>query len=434
MPEPAVSPRPAIADARLDAAVAAGIISADQAAAIRALPDPPDESAGTPEAPRELNAVAIAYFVGGAAVLFAFGWFIVDRWKVLGPGGILVVSLVYAALFALTARTLARYGFHFGAGVAAFLAVGMTPLVAWALLDLGGLWYEPGAWSGPPFAVRVDVLESLRWIPLELATALAALVALRRLRFGILALPVAAALPMAVAHAMPLFVDSLTLVELNAWAALVSATALLAVGYYADQRPADGEDFAQWIYLPGLVTLATAVMALWPYLGWERHGLIALAIGLFALSLYLRRMMFVVFGALGVVGYLAYLAFDVFRGAADFPVLLATFGLSVIVVTVWLQRRYPALARRVEARQTRRGAVPRARLVFGGAIVVAMALFALHVNGAQGRAHAAMARMHDARVDYYRNQQRLRANRLRQAAGRGSAADSLAAPPGGRAR
>ncbi len=128
--------------------------------------------------------------------------------------------------------------------------------------------------------MRIDVLESLRWIPLDLATALAALAALRPVRFGILALPVAAALPLAVAHTVPLFVDPLTIAELNSWAPLVSATMLLAAGYLVDRCTGDGEDYARWVYLPALV----------------------------------------------------------FREVANFPVLLATFGLSVIVVTVWLQR------------------------------------------------------------------------------------------------
>jgi hypothetical protein len=429
MPEPSGAPRPEISHARLNAAVAAGIISADQAAAIRALPEP----GGAPavEARRGLNAVAIAYFVGGAAVLFGFGWFIVDRWRALGPGGILVVSLVYAALFALTSRTLGRYGFRFAAGIAAVLTVGMTPLVAWALLDLGGLWYEPGVRSGMPMPYQVDVLESLRWIPLELATALAALIALRRVRFGILALPVAAALPMAVAHAMPLLVSPDVLVELNSWAAVGSAMVLLAAGYYVDQHTTDGEDYADWIYLSALVTLTVAVLVLWPLLGAERHALIAVAIGLFALSLYLHRSMFVVFGALGVIGYLAYLAFDVFKNFANFPVLLATFGLSVIVLTVWLQRRYPALARRVEARQTRHGAVPHARLVFGGAIVIAIGLYAGHVGGARARGAKTLARMREQQVKYYQNQQRIEANRARRAQSRGAAPDSLPARPSG---
>lgn len=430
MPEPSGTPHAGISDARLSAAVAAGIITADQASAIAALPEP---GAAAGEAHSEVNAVAIAYFVGGAAVLFAFGWFIVDRWRALGPGGILAVALVYAALFALTGRTFARYGFHFAAGLAAFLAVGMTPLVAWALLDLGGLWYEPGAWSGPPFALRIDVLESLRWIPLELATALAALATLRRVRFDILALPVAVALPLTVAHAMPLFVDPDMLVELNAWAALVSATVLLAAGYLVDRR-ADGDDYAAWVYLPALVTLAIAVLSVWPFLTFERHALIFLALGLFALSLYLRRTMFIVFGALGLVGYLGYLAFDVFRNVANFPVLLATFGLSVIVVTVWLQRRYPALARRVEARQARRGTVPHPRLVFGGTIAAAVALFAGHVPGARARGAAALALAHEAQVNYYRNQRRIKTDNARLRAVPGGPPPARREQPRGGAR
>ncbi len=366
---------------RLEAAVARGIITAEQLQAIRDMPAEAAPPRGrAPEAGRGLNAVTIAYYVGGAAVVFAFGWYVVDRWNTLGPAGVLAIALLYGAIFAFTARYLDRLGFRTAAAVATLLTVVMTPLAAWGLLKLTGQWYEPG-----PHMARTDLLETLRWIPLELATALAALVAMRRVHFAILALPVAAALPFVLGQATPLFMDPELTGEMASWMTIVSATLLLVCGYWVDQHPRDDEDYARWVFLVGLVALMVGVIGAWSAAGYERHGLPALAVGLFALSLLLRRPMFLVFGAIGFVAYLAYLAFDVFRTALSFPVVLATFGVCVILLTVWAQRRYPAMARRVEERQAGSRAVPHAGLVFGGAVLVALTLFAVQLPEARSR-------------------------------------------------
>lgn len=418
-------PEDRISRQRLEDAVTRGIITAEQLQAIRALPEPhpvlgPGAASPPPgegeETRRGLNAVTIAYAIGGVTVLFAFGWYIVDRWNALGPGGVLAVALVYAAVFALTARVVGRLGFHTASAVATLLAVGMTPLVAWSLLRLAGLWYVPGPARPAPLRTRVDILEQLRWIPLELATALAALVALRRVHFGILAVVPAAVLPMVVGHLMPLVLDPDIAGVMSPWATIVSAVVLLGCGYVAQQRTADGEDYAQWIYLAGLVTLAMGIGGAWSFAGHERHALPAIAVGLFALSLFLRRPMFLFFGAFGFIGYLAYLAFDVFRRTLSFPIVLATFGLVVITVTVWLQRRYPALARRVDERQGGRRVLPHAPLVFGGAAVVALATFFAELPAAKTRAAEARARRHDAAVLMLQRQNRARADSARQQA------------------
>src|ERR1700754_481241 len=129
---------------RLDAGVARGIITVEQRDALRAL-----DIAASPEpieARRGMNAVIVAYWVGALAVLCAFAWFLVTRWAVLGPGGVLVVALVYAALFVLIARVLNNHGFDHAAAVATLLVVGMAPVIAWSLLSLAGLWdLYPGA-------------------------------------------------------------------------------------------------------------------------------------------------------------------------------------------------------------------------------------------------------------------------------------------------
>ena len=76
----------AVSRASLDQAVAGGIITADQRDRLIALAEAPAAGAGTERAP----AIMVAYATGALAVLFAFGWFLIERWQRLGPGGVLV--------------------------------------------------------------------------------------------------------------------------------------------------------------------------------------------------------------------------------------------------------------------------------------------------------------------------------------------------------
>src|SRR4051812_29571697 len=189
---------------RLDLGVERGIITAAQREALRAL----DDNEPRLEARRGLNAITVAYWTGAIAVLTAFGWFLTSRWQVLGPAGVLAVAVVYAVLFAFTARWLGREGFRGAAAIATLLIVGMTPVIAWSLLSLGGMWDLYPAGRRSTYIELFDpVWSQLRWLPIDFATMLAALIALRRVRFGVLALPVAAALSAAAGHGVALFIE-----------------------------------------------------------------------------------------------------------------------------------------------------------------------------------------------------------------------------------
>lgn len=374
---------------RLRRAVDAGIINAAQLDALLALEAGTGDSraASAPaEMHRGFNAISVAYWGGAIAVLFAFGWFLVDRWQVLGPGGVLVVTVVYAGLFALAARLLMRAGFHTAAALAALCVVGMTPIIAWAALALAGLWelYE----TGQRLAVAPPPWDTLRWMPIDLATILAALVALRRVRFAVLALPVAIAVWALVGHVSTAFIDPESLVYMWDRVNLVAATALLGAAYSLDQRARHAEDYAFWFYLVGLVALTVAIAGIWNEATklLVAHATLALAILLVVAALRLRRRVFIAFAVLGFLSYLGYLAFDVFRKTVGFPIVLATFGLVVILVTVLAQQRYPELVRRMDADRLTQRTIPGARVIFPGAVAVALALFAAHLPAAREQA------------------------------------------------
>lgn len=175
-------------DRRLDAAVSLGIITAAQAVEIRALT--PERREDTPAASRSAPAAAIGYALGALTVLISMAWFLSDRWEWLGPGGALAVSLLYAAVFLVVARRLRRESYPMAAGLAVLLAVGMTPVGTVALLELFDAFASmpAGACSYPEFIFWGCRGEEL---VVELATLAAALIALRRVRFSPLVLPIA---------------------------------------------------------------------------------------------------------------------------------------------------------------------------------------------------------------------------------------------------
>jgi hypothetical protein len=203
---------------------------------------------------------------------------------------------------------------------------------------------------------------------------LAALLAIRSTQFALLALPIAIALVTLAQHLVPVLFDPLLAGDLQDWMMLFTSTALVFGGYVIAQRQPPGEDYAHWFYLVGLITGVIAFAELWDRAAMPHVALVVGAL-LVVASLYLRRRIFLFFGALAGVAYLFYLAFDVFRKTLSFPILLATFGLSLILLTVWAQRRYPSLARRIEAqRGPGRATLPGGYFTLGAAAVVALVL------------------------------------------------------------
>jgi hypothetical protein len=104
------------------------------------------------------------------------------------------------------------------------------------------------------------------------------------------------------------------------------------------------EDFAFWCYLFGMLAFWGGLTSM--NSGSEiKQGLYALLnVGLIWLAVKLRRSTFLVFGAIGVHLYLGHLAYEVFKDSFFFPFALALLGLSLILLTVWMQRRLLARA------------------------------------------------------------------------------------------
>jgi hypothetical protein len=342
----------------LGLALTRGLITPDQHASLAALAagwDVPQR-----EMPRGFNWVTVAYALGALLVVFAGGWFLTQRWLSLGPVGVLAVVTVYAAIAAVASRWLEHREFPEAAGVAAMVAIALTPVAVWALESLTG-WWPADSW-GRPYYVDYPPAESSRWLVAELATILAALLVLRRRTWSAVVFPLAVALFALVMH-LPRSFDFMLTPVLERWVQMTGALVVCAIANTTDRmvprraEPGRG-DVACPLWVTGLLALAIAILALWPEAGVFRHGLPLLAIGAVAAALSMGRRTHLVFGVFAFFMYLLYLAGEVFRSTAYFPIVLAVLGGGVLAATVWLQRRFPELTSRLAARRGGRGGLP----------------------------------------------------------------------------
>ncbi len=403
----------------LDLGVDRGIITAEQRAQLQTLLGAVESASPPREAERSFNGIAIAYAIGAIVVLFAFGWFMVDRWKVLGDGGVFALSVAYAGTFLIVAQVMKREGFPFARGVAMLLAVGMAPLAMYALVRWVGLWtpeldalcsrqpHPFAACQGQPLAI-------------ELAAVGAALLAMRQMPFSFFMIPIAV-----VSVTLP----ERLLRELSAgpefygvatgWRWVIIASVLAAAAYTVDRRQRD-EDYGFWLWLSVAVTAWFGCMTLFQTDLSLRWYLAPVSLLVITASVILRRRALLIVGLFGVFGFLGWLAFDVFKVTTAFPIVLAMIGVAIIILTVWLQKRFPDVIRRM-------GGDPTQAAQFPGGVLALLAPALLGLILMQDAARLDRDRVADRRSRAHATASRDRARRDSLDAARGL--KRRAAPP-----
>ncbi|MBP7550622.1 MAG: hypothetical protein KA761_10080 [Gemmatimonadaceae bacterium] len=411
-------------DRRLEAAVALGIITEQQAQAIRAIAPAHGERA--PRPPRAIDAATIGYVLGAITVVAAMGWFLADRWEWLGPGGALATAVLYGVILVVVSQRLAREGFTTASGLAMLLAVGTVPVATIALNELLGLF------ARVPFdgchTSDFDLLACRgEELLVELVTIAAALLALRRARFAPLVLPVAALSLRLLFHLVDALGASPMGYGTQGWVWAIGASFTAAAAYTAERRQSDDLDIAFWLHFVSVVAALTATLQVVGSEEFYKHLLPAGAVVAFAYALLMRRFVHVVLGMLWFTGYVFWLAASVFRDSPAFPIVLAALGIAVIVATVWVQRNAERLAARVGVV----GGTGRPRLPGGAALLLAPALVAALMIPMAVREDA--DRNADARWSGERFARRTRAEAIRTAreeeARAAAAKDAKETPP-----
>jgi hypothetical protein len=330
--------------AQLDRAVAAGIISREQATALERLwADQSSAGHGAPAAlPRgRFDAAYVLWYFGALVVIAAMGAFQTIAWTELGPGALAAIAVVYGVVFTLAGAWLwHRRGLRVPGGLMIAVAITMAPLAAYALQDALG-------WPRPPSARYRDIYLYLTggWFPPEIATVIASVVALRFFRFPFLLMPAAVALWFMAMDAAAL-IDPLYHLRHQSHVAVAFGFAVMVAAWLVDLRAR--ADFAFWLHLFGGLSFWTGLhfpLAWWGA-DWTVPALASLA--LIPLALFLGRRVYLILGGIGLFLFLGHLAFSVFSFSLLFPFVLSALGVGVIALGVLYHRRRDRIAAWVE--------------------------------------------------------------------------------------
>ena len=274
-------------------------------------------------------------------MISACAWFLGDKWNVLGSHGIFATVFIYMLIAASIGVWLRGKGFIVGGGLLITVAVCLVPLLTYTIEDMLGLWPadHPGSYKNYYPWINGS------WIVMELATIVAALIALRYVRFAFLTAPIAFSFWfLSMDLAALVFRNAEISWETRQWVSVVVGLCTLLIGYGLDRLfhkvgEPRSEDFAFWCYLFGMFAFWGGLTSMDNGSELTRFVYLLLNIGFIGLALKTRRVTFLVFGALGVHLYLGHLAYTIFKDSFFFPFVIALLGLSLILVTVWIQRR-----------------------------------------------------------------------------------------------
>jgi hypothetical protein len=331
-------------DSDLRAASAAGVLDAPQLARLMDFL----QARGAPSAAAKFGVAHLLWYAGALIVIGAMGLFSTLAFSRMGGAALTATAIAYAAAFGLAGHHLwANKGLRVPGGLLIAIAVTMAPLAVYGIQDALGTW---GAFGRPGTLREFYIWIKGGWLFMELAAIAAAVVALRFYRFPFIVSIIAVALWFMSMDLAP-WIDNMAYAtfETRRKLSVAFGLAVLAVAWIVDTRQRDG-DFAFWLHLFGL-------MAFWGGISMANAGselakalYCAMNVGLLALSLFLGRRAYAVFGVLGIAGYLGYLADRVFKDSLMFPFALSLIGVGVIAAGLAYHRHEAAIAAFLDAR------------------------------------------------------------------------------------
>jgi len=330
----------------LAAAARRGIITEQQAEALWAFAKAGDAS----DAPA-FRPAHILYYLGGLVAIGAMTLFMAMGWERFGHGGLLAITVGYAAIGIFVTEWLLRQKLRLPAGLTAAFALALVPLAVYALQGALGLWSDEGkSWAYRDYHRWIDV----RWLTMELATLAAGALMLWRYRLPFLVMPIAVTLwymsmdfsrLLAACDAGYGCWDAYKTISMFFGLAMLILALIVDLRAHLARRA--GRDYAFWLYLAGLLAFWGGLSAMNSDSEWSKFGYLCINLLLIATGAVLSRRAFAVFGGMGVAGYLGHLASHVFKDSLMFPFALSLIGFAIIGLGILWQRREQAITRRL---------------------------------------------------------------------------------------
>ena len=350
-PETERAPEASVAVARddIDQAVVAGVIHADQADVLWRFLTAKAAAAQPAIRPR-FDLVHLLWYAGALIVIGAMGLFTTLAFAQLGGAALAAIAVIYAVVLASAGDRLWRRGLLIPGGLLITIAVTMAPMFVYGVQEALG-------WLNVPEGDFRDLYEFCRvarggWVPMELATIVAGLIALRFYRFSFLIAPVAMALWLLSMDVAPwIFGDPSPSWRLRRLVSVWFGLGMIIVAWTVDVRSRG--DFAFWLHLFGLLAFWGGLTTTDSNSELSRAVYCLINVGLIGLGLFLQRRAYTLFGGLGVAIYLHHLAERVFRDSLLYPLALSVIGLAMIGAGLLLHRHGAALEQAIRSRLPR---------------------------------------------------------------------------------
>ena len=292
----------------------------------------------------KFDLIHVAYYFGALLVIGAMGWFMGTAWEAFGGGGIFLISAAYAAAFVVIGSVVwQRSGLRVPGGLLITMAVCMTPLAVYGLQRWLGLWGfdDPGQYRDFHVWIRGG------WFAMEMATIAAAAIAIWFFRFPFLTAPMAFVLWYISMDLTPIIAGGDTFDwELRLLVSLWFGLAMIAGSYVIDH--CTKEDFAFWGYLFGVIAFWGGLSMLESDSELSKFYYFLINLALMGMSVFLRRRVFIVFGALGIFGYIWHLADVLFVDSILFPFVLTAIGVGIIYLGIQLKRHGAKIEQAIE--------------------------------------------------------------------------------------
>jgi len=271
--------------------------------------------------------VNVLWYLGALIVLGAMGLFSTNAFGMWGAKALIATAVVYAAFFTAAGAWLWRKrGLRTPGGLLIVCAVGMAPLLIFAIQSLYG--HEPGIEQNyHDFYVWIRS----SWLPMEVGTIFAALLALAFFPFPFLVMIIAFALWFMSMDLTPWLLDAENFTwRQRANVSMLFGVAMLVAAWLIDLKRWKGGDFAYWLHLFGLMAFWGGLTAQHSEDEFGKAIYCFVNVALIFLGLFLMRRAYAVFGGVGVSLYLGHLAAEVFKDSILFPFALSGIGVLVI--------------------------------------------------------------------------------------------------------
>lgn len=338
----------------LDAAEAAGVLDADAAnrlkgflaartSMIPAASEPVAPSSSKPK----FDLTHVLWYAGALIIMSAMGLFSTLAFSAMGGSGLVTTGLIYGlALWWGGHRLWQDEETRTPGGLLIAAAVGMVPLIVFGFQEATGNWAgleSPGRYQSFYTYIKAG------WLPMEMATVIASIVAARRYPFTFIAFPAAFCLWfMSMDIAAYIAGDRNFDYNLRRQVSLWFGIVLFFATCLYELRPRRS-DYTFWLHFIAAITF-------WGGLTFQSSGsefgkflYCLINVALLGISVFVGRRVYAVFGVIGVMTYLGHLAYSVFKDSMLFPFALSAFGLGMVALGIFFARRRVALEAAMEA-------------------------------------------------------------------------------------